>query len=161
MQTKIVTFIEVKEFQGIMQPMATTFYDIHDIEAQAKKKNLSKEQQEKLDDFMNNPNVIGFILNLGCDDYDWCNMVVQKHNKRIAKLLENYISLQDYKLPKSNFPAILKNNNVVKSTSEAIRLIKQRAIKVNGVVIDDSFSLEKDNEYKIQVGKKIFIRFQT
>ena len=50
---------------------------------------------------------------------------------------------------------ILKDSGMLKSTSEAIRLIKQGAIKVDGnKVSDDKYKLKKGQESLIQVGKK-------
>ena len=50
---------------------------------------------------------------------------------------------------------ILKESNLLASTSEAIRLIKQGAIKVNGEkVVDTKFTLKKGTSNLVQVGKK-------
>ena len=50
---------------------------------------------------------------------------------------------------------ILKDSGLLKSTSEAMRLIKQGAIKVDGEkVSDDKFNLKKGKESLVQVGKK-------
>ena len=50
---------------------------------------------------------------------------------------------------------ILKDSGLLKSTSEAMRLIKQGAIKVDGEkVSDDKFNLKKGKESLVQIGKK-------
>ena len=50
---------------------------------------------------------------------------------------------------------ILKESNLLASTSEAIRLIKQGAIKVNDEkVVDSKFMLKKGTSNLVQVGKK-------
>jgi len=50
---------------------------------------------------------------------------------------------------------ILKDSGMLKSTSEAMRLIKQGGIRVDGEkVSDDKYKLEKGKESLIQVGKK-------
>ena len=50
---------------------------------------------------------------------------------------------------------ILKDSGMLKSTSEAIRLIKQGGIRVDGEkVSDNKYKLEKGKESLIQVGKK-------
>ena len=50
---------------------------------------------------------------------------------------------------------ILKDSGMLKSTSEAMRLIKQGAIKVDGnKVSDEKYKLKKGKESLIQVGKK-------
>ncbi len=50
---------------------------------------------------------------------------------------------------------ILKDSGMSKSTSEAMRLIKQGAVKVDGERIsDDKYTLNKGKESLIQVGKK-------
>ena len=50
---------------------------------------------------------------------------------------------------------ILKDSSMLKSTSEAMRLIKQGGIKVDGAkVSDDKYKLKKGKESLVQVGKK-------
>ena len=50
---------------------------------------------------------------------------------------------------------VLRDTGILKSTSEAIRLIKQGAIKVDGKkILDDKFELNKAKENLIQVGKR-------
>ena len=50
---------------------------------------------------------------------------------------------------------ILKDSGMLKSTSEAMRLIKQGAIKVDGEkVLDNKYQLKKGQKSLIQVGKK-------
>ena len=50
---------------------------------------------------------------------------------------------------------ILKESNLLKSTSEALRLIKQSAIKVNDEKVSDTkFMLKKGTSYLVLVGKK-------
>jgi tyrosyl-tRNA synthetase len=50
---------------------------------------------------------------------------------------------------------ILKESNLLKSTSEALRLIKQSAIKVNDEKVSDTkFMLKKGTSNLVQVGKK-------
>ena len=50
---------------------------------------------------------------------------------------------------------ILKESNLLKSTSEALRLIKQSAIKVNDEKVSDTkFMLKKGTSYIVLVGKK-------
>lgn len=65
--------------------------------------------------------------------------------------------------PNDKWPQILKLAGLVKSTSDAIRLIKQGAVKVNEHKIQDvSFGLHTDKEavYVIQVGKQRLIKLQ-
>ena len=50
---------------------------------------------------------------------------------------------------------VLKDSGMLKSTSEAMRFIKQGAIKVNGnKVSDDKYKLKKGKDILLQVGKK-------
>lgn len=56
-------------------------------------------------------------------------------------------------------PQILKDNNITKSTSEAIRLIKQGGVSVNGKKWDDPDKmLSIGKEYLIKVGKRRFLK---
>ena len=52
-------------------------------------------------------------------------------------------------------PRVLKESNMVQSTSEAIRLIEQGAVKVEGEkVLKKDFPLSKGTAYLLQVGKR-------
>ena len=54
-----------------------------------------------------------------------------------------------------NLPRVLKDSGMVQSTSEAMRLIKQGAVKIQGKkVIENDFSLSKGTAYLVQVGKR-------
>ena len=56
------------------------------------------------------------------------------------------------------FPNILKELKMVASTSEALRLIKQGAVKVNQEKVDSKdFQIEANKKTLIQVGKKKFV----
>jgi tyrosyl-tRNA synthetase len=55
----------------------------------------------------------------------------------------------------TTLPRVLKESSMVKSTSEAIRLIEQGAVKVNGgKVLKKDFSMDKGTTYLLQVGKR-------
>lgn len=55
-------------------------------------------------------------------------------------------------------PKILKEQGLSKSTSEAIRLIKQNAVRINNEVVDNSDTKLKRGDYIIKVGKKRFLK---
>ncbi|MDH5202852.1 MAG: tyrosine--tRNA ligase [Nitrospirota bacterium] len=55
-------------------------------------------------------------------------------------------------------PQIMKDTGLAKSTSEAIRLIKQGGIKVNDVVVTDSNTMLTQGEHIIKVGKRKFYK---
>jgi tyrosyl-tRNA synthetase len=55
-------------------------------------------------------------------------------------------------------PKIMKEYGLVKSTSEAIRLIKQGAVRLNNEQISDPQTKIKKGEYILKVGKRRFIR---
>lgn len=56
-------------------------------------------------------------------------------------------------------PLVLKQSELVSSTSEGIRMIDQGAVKIDGEKISDKgFTLNKNNEYIIQVGKRKFAK---
>jgi len=55
-------------------------------------------------------------------------------------------------------PKIMKEYGLVKSTSEAIRLIKQGAVRLNNEQISDPQIKIKKGEYILKVGKRRFIR---
>ena len=57
---------------------------------------------------------------------------------------------------------LLKESGLVQSTSEAMRLIKQGAVKINDEKIDDpKLSIEKNQELLFQVGKRRFLKIKT
>ena len=55
---------------------------------------------------------------------------------------------------------LLKNAELVKSTSEAIRMIKQGAVKINGEKIQDTHFISNQKEAIYQVGKRKFMRIR-
>ena len=57
---------------------------------------------------------------------------------------------------------LLKESGLVQSTSEAMRLVKQGAVKINDEKIDDpKLSIEKNQELLFQVGKRRFLIIKT
>jgi len=57
---------------------------------------------------------------------------------------------------------LLKESGIVQSTSEAMRLVKQGAVKINDEKIDDpKLSIEKNQELLVQVGKRRFLKIKT
>ncbi|MCX7987835.1 MAG: tyrosine--tRNA ligase [Thermodesulfovibrio sp.] len=55
-------------------------------------------------------------------------------------------------------PKLLKEKGITQSTSEAIRLIKQNAIRINNELIKDPDTKLERDEYVIKVGKKKFLK---
>jgi tyrosyl-tRNA synthetase len=56
-------------------------------------------------------------------------------------------------------PQIMKDNGLSKSTSEAMRLMKQGAVSINGEKWDDPDKmLDPGNEYLLKVGKRRFLK---
>jgi len=57
---------------------------------------------------------------------------------------------------------LLKESGLVQSTSEAMRLVKQGAVKINDEKIDDpKLSIEKNQQLLVQVGKRRFLKIKT
>ena len=57
---------------------------------------------------------------------------------------------------------LLKESGLAQSTSEAMRLVKQGAVKINDEKIDDpKLSIEKNQELLVQVGKRRFLKIKT
>ena len=57
---------------------------------------------------------------------------------------------------------LLKESGLVQSTSEAMRLVQQGAVKINDEKIDDpKLSIEKNQELLVQVGKRRFLKIKT
>ena len=57
---------------------------------------------------------------------------------------------------------LLKESGLVQSTSEAMRLVKQGAVKINDEKIDDpKLNIEKKQELLVQVGKRRFLKIKT
>lgn len=78
------------------------------------------------------------------------------------KQIPTDIPLQQYKLEGPVFlTQLVKELNLTSSTSESIRMIKQGAIKINGVKISDSkLMIDTPQECIIQVGKRRVSRVQ-
>ena len=57
---------------------------------------------------------------------------------------------------------LLKESGLVQSTSEAMRLVKQGAVKINDEKIaDPKLSIEKNQDLLVQVGKRRFLKIKT
>ena len=57
---------------------------------------------------------------------------------------------------------LLKESGLAQSTSEAMRLVRQGAVKINDEKIDDSkLIIEKNQELLVQVGKRRFLKIKT
>ena len=67
------------------------------------------------------------------------------------KLIEKEISL----------PKILKEAEMVSSTSEALRLIKQGAVRIEGKkILDSKYKINRNSSLLYQVGKRKFFRIK-
>jgi tyrosyl-tRNA synthetase len=55
-------------------------------------------------------------------------------------------------------PQIMKDTGLAKSTSEAIRLIKQGGVKINNVTVNNPDTMLQHGEYIIKVGKRKFYK---
>ena len=78
------------------------------------------------------------------------------------KMIPEHLDVQTVLVdPTDKVPQILKQSNLVKSTSDAIRLIKQGAVKIDGEKITDgSMGLRAGETYIIQVGKQRLAKLQ-
>ncbi len=57
---------------------------------------------------------------------------------------------------------LLKNSGLVESTSDALRLIKQRAVKINNEIIENNMEIKPDDTLHIyQVGKRKFAKIKV
>jgi len=66
-----------------------------------------------------------------------------------------------YKENLTTLPRVLKDSGLVSSTSEAMRLIKQGGIKIEGKrVSDEKIKIERNTSQIYQVGKKRFLRIK-
>lgn len=99
-------------------------------------------------------------------------IVGRYHGKEAAQEARNkYLSVQtkstaDLTLPSLEIqatgetniwlPQIMKDTGLAKSTSEAIRLIKQGGVKLNGSTVTDTHTMLQQGEHLIQVGKRRF-----
>lgn len=84
------------------------------------------------------------------------NFIDQFKNKQMPDDIPEIMLENCQDLPIAN---ILKNANLVNTTSEAYRLIKQGAVKVNGTKIEDkNLAFSKDQKVLLQVGKHRFVK---
>jgi len=64
--------------------------------------------------------------------------------------------------PPTRLWTIVRISDLAASRSEAERLIKQKAVEIDGVVIDDprkEIDVTKPTSFLLRVGKKDFVRF--
>ncbi len=64
-------------------------------------------------------------------------------------------------IKKSRLPQIMRDGNLVKSTSEAIRLIKQGGVRVNDVTVNDPDMMLEQGEHILKVGKRRFLKVKV
>ena len=87
------------------------------------------------------------------DEYYYLKQFYDIHKKNYEKL-EIIIKEKDLSLPR-----VLKEAKMVPSTSEALRLIKQGAVKVEGKkIVDPKYKLSSNSCFLYQVGKRKFFR---
>lgn len=87
----------------------------------------------------------------------------EEHFKKVFSKKEIPENIQHVEISKENLPieliTIITDKNLVKSRSEAKRLVKQGAIEVDGKKIDSEFyRIESSGTYKIKVGKRRFLK---
>ena len=57
---------------------------------------------------------------------------------------------------------VLKQSGLVTSTSEALRMIRQKAVKINGEIIEDNVTIKADGILHIyQIGKRKFAKIKV
>ena len=62
-------------------------------------------------------------------------------------------------MPQLTVPQILKQANLLTSTSDGMRMMRQRAVKIDGVVvIDEKMLIDAPSAHVYQVGKRIVAR---
>lgn len=115
-----------------------------------------------------NPRDIKFLL---------CEEIIERFHDREAaiKARENFIArfqkgampdeMPEIELQSDNgsiaIANLLKDAGLVKSTSDAMRMIKQGAVKIDGEKLEDSkFSVQAGSEHVYQVGKRRFARIK-
>ena len=62
------------------------------------------------------------------------------------------------KLPLAN---LLKQSGLVSSTSDALRMLKQGAVKIDGEKVTDNATINTGEEHIYQVGKRRFCKIKT
>lgn len=79
--------------------------------------------------------------------------------KNIPLDLKSYIIKCEDETATIPLISALKQLNLTKSTTESIRLIKQKAIKINGkALLDNNISLNKNTTAIVSVGKRIIVK---
>ena len=69
------------------------------------------------------------------------------------------ITLEISAVPQLTVPQILKQANLLTSTSDGMRMMRQRAVKIDGVVvIDEKMLIDAPSAHVYQVGKRIVAR---
>ena len=144
------------KIMSISDKLMWRYFSLLSFKTSSEIDNLKKAQEDG-----ENPRNIKFLL---------AEEIVERfHEGKGKKAKENFVE----RFQKGNTPAnvknilldvegkaelltrIIKDSGMSKSTSEAMRLIKQGAVKVDGErVSDDKYTLNKGKESLIQVGKK-------
>lgn len=81
-----------------------------------------------------------------------------KQHKIPTNIQEIDINITESYIPIAN---LLKNAGLISTTSEVLRLIKQRAIKINNEIVEDNIKVKADNKFHIyQIGKRKFAKIK-
>ena len=87
------------------------------------------------------------------DCFNW-----QSHGKQIICIFTKRFSIKEVTVTSTALANLLKDAGLCESTSEALRMIKQSAVKCDGKVITDkNFAIEKGTAIW-QVGKRRFAK---
>ena len=58
-------------------------------------------------------------------------------------------------------PVQLREDGLVNSSSEALRLIRQGGVQVNGKTVGEDYCFDEPGNYVVRVGKRKFIRYKV
>ncbi len=96
-------------------------------------------------------------------------IVARYHGEEEAnKAVDNFINqfakgaipddIEEFTLSAQPLPSLLKEAALCASTSEAMRMLKQNAVKIDGNVVTDNKLVLEANTYIVQVGKRRFAK---
>ena len=150
-------------FGKIMSISDELMWKYYEILSSINKKELDNLKKSATDNKIN-PRDVKFDLGTEIVSRFYSNKEAEKAKNDFLNVFQQNKAPEDIKLLEINsmpLPNILKHIGFVPSTSEARRMIKQKALKIDDKIEDSIDKVLKEGTYLLKLGKKKFIRVKV
>ena len=150
-------------FGKIMSISDELMWKYYEILSSINKKELDNLKKSATDNKIN-PRDVKFDLGTEIVSRFYSNKEAEKAKNDFLNVFQQNKAPEDIKLLEINsmpLPNILKHIGFVPSTSEARRMIQQKALKIDDKIEDSIDKVLKEGTYLLKLGKKKFIRVKV